>query len=89
MNTAFFLMAQYNAPVIPVDLVVKDYFSHLSIDKFVRKVSMGEIKLPMIRIEGSTQKSAKGVHINDLADYIDVRRAAAIKECEQLAGQPS
>jgi len=85
MNTAFFLMAQYNAPVIPVDLVVRDYFSHLSTDKFVRKVSLGDIKLPMIRIEGSTQKSAKGIHINDLAAYIDVRRAAAIKEANQMA----
>lgn len=85
MNTAFFLMAQYNAPVIPVERVVNDYFPHLSTDKFIRKVSLGDILLPMIRIEGSTQKSAKGVHINDLADYIDRRRAAAIKECQQLA----
>ena len=86
MNTAFFLMGQYNTPVIPVDKVVKDYFPHLSTDKFVRKVALGDIKLPMIRIEASSQKSAKGVHINDLAEYIDVRRAAAVKEAEQLAG---
>jgi hypothetical protein len=38
-----------------------------------------------LSIEGSTQKSARGVHINDLADYIDVRRAAAIKEAAQLS----
>ena len=86
MNTAFFLMAQYNASVIPVDLVVRDYFPHLSTDKFVRKVSLGDIRLPMIRIEATTQKSAKGIHINDLAKYIDDRRDAALKEVQQLGG---
>ena len=86
MNTTFLLMAQYNAQaVIPVDQVVKDYFPHLSTDKFVRKVSLGDINIPMIRIESGTQKSAKGIHISDLANYLDVRRAAAVKEAAQLS----
>ncbi len=89
MNTAFFLMAQYNAQaVIPVDTVVKDYFPHLSTDKFIRKVSVGDINIPMIRIESGSQKSAKGIHITDLANYIDERRDAAIKEANQMASMP-
>lgn len=89
MNTAFLLMAQYNAQaVIPVDRVVKDYFSHLSTDKFLRKVAIGEIKIPLTRIEGGSQKAAKGVHLTDLANYIDDRRAAALKEARQLSGLP-
>ncbi len=88
MNTAFLLMAQYNAQaVIPVEKVVKDYFPHLSTDKFLRKVAIGEIKIPLTRIEGGSQKAAKGVHLTDLANYIDDRRAAAIKEARQLAGE--
>ena len=87
MNTAFLLMAQYNAQaIIPIDMVVKDYFPHLSTDKFVRKVALGDINIPMIRIEAGTQKSAKGIHINDLANYLDTRREAAVKEAKQLAG---
>lgn len=89
MNTAFLLMAQYDAQaVIPVDKVVRDYFSHLTTDKFLRKVSMGEIKIPLLRIEAGSQKAAKGVHLNDLAQYLDERRAAAVKEAKQLAGVP-
>ncbi|ABI87972.1 pyocin activator PrtN family protein [Burkholderia ambifaria AMMD] len=84
MNTVFLLMAQYGATaVVPVELVCRDYFSHLTPAQLVIKVSLGEIALPLVRIEGS-KKSAKGVHIQDLANYIDERRAAAIKECEQL-----
>ncbi len=79
-------MAQYNAmPVIPVDQVVKDFFPHLSTDKFIRKVSTGDINIPMVRIEPGTQKSAKGIYLHDLASYIDARREAAIKEASQLA----
>jgi Pyocin activator protein PrtN len=86
MNTAFLLMAQYNAKaVIPVDVVCKDYFPHLDSTKFVRKVSAGEIKIPLVRIEGS-QKCAKGVHLQDLAEYLDKRREAARKELAQMAG---
>lgn len=86
MNTAFLLMAQYNAQaVIPVGTVVRDYFPHLSVDKFLRKVAIGDIKIPLLRIEPTSQKGAKGVHLNDLATYLDDRRAAAVKEVEQLS----
>lgn len=87
MNTAFLLMAQYNAQaVIPVAMVVKDYFPHLTPENFLRKVSVGDINIPLVRIEPGSQKGARGVHLTDLAQYLDDRRAAAVKEARQLAG---
>jgi hypothetical protein len=87
VNTVFILMAQYGATaVVPVERVCRDYFSHLTVPQFVRKVNAGEIALPLVRMEGSL-KSAKGVHVDDLAKWIDARRAAAVKECDQLCGQ--
>lgn len=87
MNTAFLLMAQYNAQaVIPVDSVVKDYFPHLTAPNFLRKVAIGDIRIPLVRIEPGSQKCAKGVHLSDLAQYLDDRRAAAVKEANQMAG---
>lgn len=86
MNTVFLLMAQYGATaVVPVELVCRDYFSHLTVPQFARKVSVGVIAIPLVRMERS-KKAAKGVHIQDLANYIDERRAAALKECTQLCG---
>jgi hypothetical protein len=35
----------------------------------------------------NSQKAAKGVHLSDLALYIDARVAAARKECQQLTGK--
>ena len=86
MNTAFILMAQYNGrAIIPIDQICKDYFTHLTPEMFQRKVLAGQITIPITRLEPS-QKSAKGIHITDLAAYLDRQRAAAVKECDQLNG---
>lgn len=84
-STLFILMSQYNAAVVPLSRVVADYFGHLTERKFLRKALAGEIRLPIVRIEGS-QKAARGVHICDLAEYIDKRRESATKERDALCG---
>ncbi|MEE1889474.1 pyocin activator PrtN family protein [Pseudomonas carassii] len=84
MNTAFVLMAQYNSQaIIPLEIVCKDYFRHLTPEMFQRKVLAGKIKIPITRIENS-QKSAKGIHLGDLADYLDEQRRIANRELQQL-----
>ncbi|KXO77804.1 pyocin activator PrtN family protein [Brucella anthropi] len=84
MNTSFLLMAQYSGrAIIPVEDLCRDYFPHLTPEKFVRKVTSGDIKIPLVRIEES-QKAAKGVHIHDLANYLDARREVAVREYHQF-----
>jgi len=84
MKTEFLLMAQYDGmAVIPADIVCRDYFRHLDPLKFCRKAEAGEIRIPIVRMEPS-QKSAKGVHLSDLAAYLDQAREAAIKELAQI-----
>jgi hypothetical protein len=84
--TLFLLMAQYDGQtVVPLDQVCRDFFGHLTVAKLLRKALRGDIALPIVRIETS-QKAHRGVHLVDLAAYIDKRRAAAVKECHQLTG---
>ena len=79
-------MAQYNGrTVIPIDEVCRDFFGHLTVDKFSRKALRGDIALPIVRIEAS-QKAQRGVHLADLALYIDKQREKALKEMHQLTG---
>jgi hypothetical protein len=86
MNTIFLLMAQYDAKVIiPIDTVCRDFFAPLTLPILLRKISVGEIPLPLVRMEKS-QKCAKGVHLIDLAIFIDEKRAAAVKERDQICG---
>lgn len=87
MNTAFLLLAQYDgAAVIPLSAVCRDYFSHMTEFEFMRQSNEGKIAIPVVRMTTS-QKSARGVHLLDLAKWIDERRAAAQKECDQLQGR--
>ena len=85
MNTLFLLMAQYDArPVVPLEWVQRDFFNHLDVKKLAAKCTKGEIMLPLVRVDPSSQKSPKGVGIQDLAEYLDSRQQAARKELAQL-----
>ncbi len=85
--TLYLLMVQYSGrTVVPIDQVCRDFFGHLTVEKLLRKALRGDIALPIVRIETS-QKAQRGVHLVDLANYIDKRRGAAVKECRQLSGQ--
>ena len=87
MNTAFLLMAQYSGQaIIPLERVCADYFTHLTPEKMKMKVAAGEIDLPLVRME-SSQKSARGVHLNDLAAYLDAQHGQAQAEHEKLMGR--
>lgn len=84
MKTAIMMMTMYNAQaIIGSETVARDWFN-LSVGKFHEKIRAGEIRLPLVLMEEQSQKCAKGVHLVDLADYIDARRAAAANELKQL-----
>jgi hypothetical protein len=86
LNTAFLLMAQYNGrAIIPLADVRRDYFPHLEVEHLQRKINNGDIRIPVVMVEGS-KKSAKGIHLQDLANYLDERRAEAAKELKQIWG---
>ncbi len=85
-DTVWMLMARYKGlPIVPADTIRKDYFPHLTLSKFLRKIADGAIKLPLVKMENS-QKSAKGIHLHDIADYIDERTEQGRRECELLHG---
>lgn len=87
VNTTMLLMARYEMmPVIPVELVCRDYFQHLTAEKFIRKVGAGDIDIPLVRIEESS-KCQRGVPLNDLAAYLDARSAEARDENDRIHGR--
>ncbi|WP_367599280.1 pyocin activator PrtN family protein [Pseudomonas fulva] len=70
-------------PVISLEQVLADYITHLMRLISQRKVLPREIRLPIIRLELS-QKSARGLHIADLALQMEQQRGVARRECAQL-----
>lgn len=85
MKTIFILLAQYETAVVPLERVCADYFQHMTPTTFMRKSLAGEIKLPVVRIDEG-QKATRGIMLTDLAKWIDDRRAAAVKELDQIHG---
>jgi len=80
-DTLWMLQGRYEyLPIVPADVVARDFFD-LDRRTFLRKVDGGDIKLPLIQMERS-QKSQKGVHIRDLAKYIDCMHAEARRQME-------
>lgn len=82
-KTEWLLLARYDGlPIVPADRVCKDFFAPLTLPRFLRKISDGELALPLIRLERS-QKGAKGIAIVDLARYLDERHDEARRETAQ------
>jgi hypothetical protein len=87
-STLFFLMGRHACrAVIPADEVIRDYFPHLEMKTFLRKCDDGSIELPLMRAERS-QQSARGVHIQDLANYIDRQREHALRLIPSIGQAP-
>ncbi len=80
-------MAQYEGrTVLPLETVCRDFFTHLKPDNLVRKVLAGELRLPLLRLDDGG-KSARGVHLEDLAEYLEGRRLQAKREMLQCSGR--
>ncbi|UVL97979.1 pyocin activator PrtN family protein [Pseudomonas atacamensis] len=87
MNTLFLLMAQYSGQaVIPLSQVCTDYMG-LTVEKFKSKCLSGEIEIPITRLGANSQKASLGIHIQDLAEYIDRQRTKAAEEQKKLFGR--
>lgn len=86
MRTVFLLMNQFNGrAVIPLHEVCAAYFPELKLPALIRSVESGKIPLPVMRFY-TGHRVSRGVHLQDLADYVDKHRAAAVKERNQLCG---
>ncbi|ROM75292.1 Pyocin activator protein PrtN [Pseudomonas brassicacearum] len=84
MNTLFLLMAQYDGQaVIPLARVCADYMN-LTVEKFKHKQMAGEIDIPVVRLGAQSQKAGLGIHLKDLAEYIDRQRTKATLENDKL-----
>lgn len=78
-------MARYNGiPIIPLVQIQQDFFSHLKLDQLQAKLLRGEIALPVVRMDPTSQKSARGILLADLAAYIDACADTARRELHQM-----
>ncbi|MET5576871.1 pyocin activator PrtN family protein [Klebsiella aerogenes] len=82
MNTMFLLMAEYETTNILLVNISEKYLG-MAPSTANKKAAAGLLPFPVYRI-GSTQKAAWVIHVQDLAERIDYRRAAAKAEWQAL-----
>lgn len=71
MKTTHILLLQYEGSVIiPAAKIARDYFG-LTEAKFLQKCRSCDIPLPLMKPDPKSQKGLQGVHVQDLADYLD------------------
>ncbi len=70
--------------IVPLKIVCRDYFSHLSPAQLERNIITGKIRIPLIVIDPSSQKAAKGVLADDLEKWLRERHAVAVKDMKNM-----
>jgi hypothetical protein len=70
------LLAQFESPVVKLEDVCNDYFG-LTRHEANRKAALNKLPVPTFRLS-SSQRAPRMVHLQDLADFIDMQRKNAI-----------
>ncbi|MGL5948266.1 MAG: pyocin activator PrtN family protein [Aeromonas sp.] len=78
MNTAYLLMAEYETGTLTLDQISERYLGIAPRSAEARARSHS-LPFPTFRL-GDGNKAPRLVHLQDLADFIDRRRAEAKKE---------
>lgn len=85
INTFTMLVMRYMSPVVPLENVVADYLSHMSLEIAKRKALKQELPFPVIRM-GEKQKASWMVNVSDLAVYIDQQTSLAQHDYKAMNG---
>lgn len=87
MRTDMMLLARYDGlPVIPLERVAADFFSHMTARSLYALIVRGDIKIPLV--PGNSQKAKPAVALEDLAKYLDEQIAKGREEFRQIHGRP-
>lgn len=79
-NTEQMLIMRYGFnPLIPLDLVAKDYLSHAKPDQYKTQAREGNLPFPVV-ISGKGKSTTYHVHVKALATWIDKVSEIAAKD---------
>ena len=85
LNTYQMLFMRYMSPVVPLETVVAEYISHMSLQHAKRMAVKQELPFPVIRL-GDRAKASWMVNISDLAIYIDRQSSIAQQDHRAMNG---
>ncbi|MGY5392789.1 pyocin activator PrtN family protein [Acinetobacter sp. NigerLNRRAM0016] len=85
LNSFHVLMIRYSSPVVPLETIVNDYFTHMKIEEANRRANKMELPFPVFKSE-ETKKAKWFVNIAQFAAYLDRQSKVAEQDFKEMHG---
>ncbi len=79
LNSFHVLMIRYSSPVVPLETIIKDYFTHMKIEEANRRANKMDLPFPVFKSE-NTKKAKWMVNIAQFAAYLDQQSLIAFQD---------
>lgn len=76
-------MIRYSSPVVPLETIVNDYFTHMKIEEANRRANKMELPFPVFKSE-ETKKAKWMVNIAQFAAYLDRQSKVAEQDFNMM-----
>ena len=76
-------MIRYSSPVVPLETIVNDYFTHMKIEEANRRANKMELPFPVFKSE-ETKKAKWMVNIAQFAAYLDRQSRTALEDYKSM-----
>lgn len=82
-NSFHVLMIRYSSPVVPLETIVNDFFTHMKIEEANRRANKMELPFPVFKSE-ETKKAKWMVNIVQFAAYLDRQSEIANQDFKEM-----
>jgi hypothetical protein len=82
-NSFHVLMIRYSSPVVPLETIVNDFFTHMKIEEANRRANKMELPFPVFKSE-ETKKAKWMVNIAQFAAYLDRQSKVAEQDFNMM-----
>lgn len=84
-NSFHVLMIRYSSPVVSLETIIKDYFTHMKIEDANRRANKMDLPFPVFKSEDS-KKAKWMVNIVQFAAYLDHQSKTALLDHKAMHG---
>lgn len=79
LNSFHVLMIRYSSPVVSLETIVNDYFTHMKIEEANKRANRQDLPFPVFKSE-NTKKAKWMVNVAQFAAYLDKQSQIAYQD---------
>lgn len=86
INSFHALLIRYGSPVVPLETIVNDFFTHMKIEDANRRANKLDLPFPVFKSE-NTKKAKWMVNLVQLGAYLDQQSQIALQDHKAMNGE--